>query len=201
MTGGHTEGVPAMRLFISKLGNRVLRWLMPGGYKTYTGIFRCYRREMLDGLVLDSDGKEIHLAILTKAEALGFKGVEVPATLRSRKRGSSKFRFKRTAISHILHGVHERPMMVFGMVGLVLLLVGVGLSVYLLVLSLSGTPVGDRPLLQFVVLLILVAMLMMAIGFMAVQNVILRNEIYKIASQNKRLADHIAKKEQPGQDA
>ena len=200
MAGGHTENVPAMRLLVSKLGNRVLRWLMPGGYKTYTGIFRCYRREMLGGLVLDSNGKEIHLEILTKAEALGFKGVEVPATLRSRKRGSSKFRFKRTAISHILHGVHERPMMVFGLIGLVLLLVGIGLAVYLLILSLSGTPVGDRPMLQFVVFVTLAAMIMMAIGFLAIQNVILRNELYKIASQNKRLADHIAKREQAGED-
>jgi len=189
MTGGHTENVPALRLFVSKLGNRVLRWLMPTEFKTFTGIFRCYRRDMLKDLVLDSEGKEIHLEILTKAEALGFKGVEVPATLRSRKRGGSKFRFRRTAISHILHGLHERPMVIFGLIGLVLLCVGVGLGVYAVVLSYSGVPMGDRPLLQFIVFLLLASMIVMGIGFLAIQNVLLRNELYKLASQNKRLAD------------
>lgn len=200
MPGGRTENVPAMRLLVSKLGNRVLRWLMPGGYRTYTGIFRCYRRRMLRSLVLDSNGKEIHLEILTKAQVLGFKGVEVPATLRSRQRGSSKFRFRRTAISHVLHGVHERPMVIFGIVGLVLLCVGMGLGAYLLILSLSGMPVGDRPLLQFVVFLTLAAMLMMAIGFLAIQNVVLRNELYKIASQNKQLAERMANVEDTGEE-
>jgi len=97
MSGGSTQGVPLNRLLISKLGNHVLRRLMPGRFHTYTGIFRCCRREVLDALVLKSDGKEIHLEIVTKSLALGFKAIEVPAVLHSRKKGKSKFRLKRTA--------------------------------------------------------------------------------------------------------
>ncbi len=191
MKGGRTQDVPAMRLLISKLGNRFLRWLMPGGFRFFTGVFRCYRREMLDGLVLESDGKEIHLEILTKALALGHKGVEVPTVLRGRKHGRSKFRFRQTAISHIIYGLHEKPMMMFGLTGLAMLAVAVGLGIYLLVLSASGVPVADRPLLQFAVFLGLIAALMAGIGFIAIQNVMLRNELYKIASRHKRIADRL----------
>ena len=190
--GGRIEGVPALRLMVSRLGNSVLRVFMPGGFHTFTGIFRCYRRAVLDDLVLGSDGKEIHLEILTKALALGLKGVEVSAVLRGRKRGRSKFRFRRTAVSHIVYGLHERPMVIFGLAGLGMLLVAVALAVWLLVLSASGVPVGNRPLLLFAVFLGLSAMGTVAIGFIAIQNVALRNELYKIASQNKRISDRLA---------
>ena len=195
MKGGGTQDVPAMRLLVSKLGNCVLRTLMPCGFHTLTGIFRCYRREMFRNLVLESNGKEIHLEILTKALALGYKGVEVPAVLRGRKHGRSKFRFRRTAISHIIYGLHEKPMAIFGMVGLGMLVAAVGLGIYLLVLSASGVPVSGRPLLQFVVFLGLIAMLIIAIGFIAIQNVMLRNELYKIAGQNKIISDRLEKME------
>jgi len=66
------ENVPFRRLWISKLGNKVLRLAMPNRIYTSTGIFRAYRRKVLDSLELESDGKEIHLEILSKAIALGF---------------------------------------------------------------------------------------------------------------------------------
>ncbi len=189
--GGRAEGVPRMRLWISRTGNWVLRRLMPGGFRTYTGIFRCYRREMIQSLVLHSDGKEIHLEIMTKALALGFKGVEVPATLRGRKRGRSKFRFRRAAASHIVYGIHERPMVIFGLVGLGILLLAVGMGIYLLVLSASGVPVAGRPMLLFAVFLALAAILAIAIGFIAIQNVALRKELYRLAGQSQAIADRL----------
>ena len=191
--GGSTEGVPAFRLLVSKLGNIVLKRFMPGDFHTFTGILRCYRRPMVDRLVLDSDGKEIHLEILTKALVLGFKGIEVPAVLTGRKRGRSKFRFRQTAVSHIVYALHAKPMAIFGLIGLAMLLVAVGMAIYLLVLSASNIPVGGRPLLAFAVFLGITAMLIMAIGFIALQNVVLRNEMYKIASQNKAIADRLDK--------
>ena len=52
---------------------------MPNRIYTSTGIFRAYRRKVLDSLELESDGKEIHLEILSKALALGFRVKEIPA--------------------------------------------------------------------------------------------------------------------------
>lgn len=186
MPGGGTENVPGMRLLISKMGNYVLRGMMPGGFRTFTGIFRCYRGELIRSLVLCSDSKEIHLEILTKAIALGHKGVEVPATLRGRKKGKSKFKFRRTASHHLMYAMHEKPTAVFGLVGLGMVVVAVILAVYLLVLSASGQPVANRPLLLLSVFLGLFGAVTIAIGFVSLQNVMLRNEIYKIATQNRQ---------------
>src|SRR4030042_3674904 len=58
---------------------------MPNRIYTSTGIFRAYRRKVLDSLELESDDKEIHLEILSKAIALGFRFKEVPAILTDRK--------------------------------------------------------------------------------------------------------------------
>jgi glycosyltransferase involved in cell wall biosynthesis len=188
---GGVEGVPVMRLLISRLGNAVLRRFMPGDFHTFTGILRCYRRGMVDRLVLESNGKEVHLEILTKALVLGFQGLEVPAVLRGRRRGRSKFRFRQTAVKHLIYGLHEKPMGVFGLVGLAMLLIAVGLGIYLLVLSAMGIRVGGRPLLAFVAFLGIAAMLILGLGFVSLQNVVLRNELFKIASQNKAIADRL----------
>lgn len=114
MPGGGVEGVPSLRLWISKLGNKILRFAMPNRIYTSTGIFRAYRKKVLDSLELESDGKEIHLEILSKAMALGYRVKEIPTILRGRRKGKSKFRFKRTAISHLVFSVFEKPMIVFG---------------------------------------------------------------------------------------
>ncbi len=191
MAGGGTENVPPLRLLISKMGNYVLRGMMPGNFRTFTGIFRCYRGDMVRGLVLCSDSKEIHLEILTKAIALGYKGVEVPATLRGRKKGKSKFRFRKTATHHLMYAMHERPVAIFGLAGLAMLAVSIGLAIYMLVLSASGEPVGNRPLLLLGVFLGLFGAVMVSIGFVSLQNVMLRNEIYKIATQNRRISQKL----------
>ena len=54
---------------------------MPNRIYTSTGIFRAYRRRVLDSLELESDGKEIHLEILSKVIALGYRVKEIPAIL------------------------------------------------------------------------------------------------------------------------
>jgi hypothetical protein len=115
--------------------------------------------------------------------------------LRGRKRGRSKFRFRRTAIRHIIYGLHERPMAIFGIVGLTMLLVAVLIGIYLLVLSASNTPVGGRPVLAFTVFMGTAGLLVVGIGFIALQNVVLRNEIYKLASQNKAISDRLNRME------
>ena len=95
MPGGGVQNVPFLRLWISKLGNKILRFAMPNRIYTSTGIFRAYRRKVLDSLELESDGKEIHLEILSKALALGYRVKEIPAILTGRKKGKSKFKLKK----------------------------------------------------------------------------------------------------------
>ncbi len=187
MPGGGVQGVPLIRLWISKLGNKILRFAMPNRIYTSTGIFRAYRKGVLDSLELESDGKEIHLEILSKAMALGYRVKEVPAVLRGRKKGESKFKFRKTAISHLVFSVFEKPMMVFGLLGLITLGIGGLIGMYIAYLRFLGLLTPGRPLITLALLLILGGIQILCFGFIAIQIVSLRREILRIQKENLEL--------------
>jgi dolichol-phosphate mannosyltransferase len=187
MPGGDVQDVPLFRLCISKLGNKILRFAMPNRIYTSTGIFRAYRRKVLDSLELESDGKEIHLEILSKAIALGFRVKEIPVILTNRKRGKSKFKFRKTTISHLAFSVFEKPMMIFGFIGILTLGIGFLIGLYVAYLRFLGTLTPGRPLITFAILLILGGIQILSFGFIAIQIVSLRREILRIQKANLEL--------------
>ena len=187
MPGGGVQDVPFLRLWVSKLGNKILRVTMPNKIYTSTGIFRAYRRKVLESLELESDGKEIHLEILSKALALGFGVKEVPAILTRRKKGKSKFKFKRTATSHLVFSMFEKPMILFGFFGLLTVGAGFLLGLYIVYLRYSGELTPGRPLITFALLLILGGIQILSFGFIAIQIVSLRKEILRIQKENLEL--------------
>ncbi len=195
MRGGRTEGVPLLRLWVSRVGNMVLRFSLPGRFKTITCMFRAYRRRVLESLELESTGKEIHLEILSKVLALGYRVKEVPATLRGRKRGQSKFRFRGTAISHLMFSILQKPMIVFGIVGIGLLIVGLIMGGYIIYLKYTGSLNPIRPLMTMVVLFLLGGIQLLSFGFIAILMGILRKEILKVQKENLELQKHLEKKE------
>lgn len=194
MPGGSVKNVPFSRLWISKLGNRILQYAMPNRIYTSTGIFRAYRRKVLDSLELESDGKEIHLEILSKALALGFRVKEIPAVLSSRKKGRSKFKFKKTAISHLIFSVFEKPMIIFGFLGLLTLGIGFLVGLYIVYLRYSGDLTPGRPLITFALLLIVGGIQILSFGFIAIQIVSLRREILRIQKENLELKNELLRK-------
>ena len=191
MPGGGVKDVPFLRLWISKWGNRILRLAMPNRIYTSTGIFRAYRREVLDSLELESDGKEIHLEILSKAIALGYRVKEIPAILTARQKGRSKFKFKKTAASHLAFSFFEKPMIVFGFLGILSLAAGFILGLYVAYLRYAGTLTPGRPLVTLALLLILGGIQILSFGFIAIQIVNLRREILRIQKGNKELKREI----------
>jgi glycosyltransferase involved in cell wall biosynthesis len=195
MPGGSVENVPFSRLWISKLGNRILRFAMPNRIYTSTGIFRAYRRKVLDSLELEADGKEIHLEILSKALALGFRVKEIPAVLSSRKKGRSKFKFKKTATSHLVFSLFEKPMIIFGFIGVLTLGIGLLIGIYVAYLRFAGELTPGRPLITFAILLILGGIQILSFGFIAIQMVSLRREILRIQKENLELKKEIRNKE------
>jgi len=197
MPGGSVKNVPFSRLWISKLGNRILRYAMPNRIYTSTGIFRAYRRKVLDSLELESAGKEIHLEILSKAMALGFRVKEIPAVLSSRKKGRSKFKFKKTAISHLVFSVFEKPMIIFGFLGLLTLGIGFLVGLYIVYLRFSGDLTPGRPLITFALLLIVGGIQILSFGFIAIQIVSLRREILRIQKENLELKKEFTKNVSP----
>lgn len=191
MPGGGVQGVPTFRLLVSKLGNKILRLAMPNRIYTSTGIFRAYRRKVLDSLELESDGKEIHLEILSKAIALGFRVKEVPAVLTGRKKGRSKFKFRKTAITHLAFSAFEKPMIIFGILGLLTVGVGLVTGLYIVYLRFAGQLTVGRPLITLALLLILGGIQILSFGFVALQIVSLRREILRIQKENLELKREI----------
>jgi glycosyltransferase involved in cell wall biosynthesis len=194
MEGGRTEGVPRKRLFVSWLGNKVIQLAMPERIHTLTCIVRCYRSEVIGSLDLESDGKEIHLEILSKVLAMGFHVREIPAVLTSRKKGASKFRFKSTAVSHLLFTIFERPTLLFGILGALLFLIGVGLGAYILLLYQAQALNPNRPLITLMVLFVLGGIQILSFGFLATQVHFLRKEVLlnrKALAHIKRLASPV----------
>jgi glycosyltransferase involved in cell wall biosynthesis len=191
MPGGRTVNVPFKRLLISRIGNLILGLAFPGHLKTITCVLRGYRREVLDSLELEADGKEIHLEILAKAISVGFKIKEIPAVLTARQKGKSKFRFKSTSISHLLFSFYQKPMVIFGLLGFLMVLVGIILGVMFVVQRYMGTLNPTRPIFILMILLLLAGVQMLSFGFISNQIGIIRKEIYKIQKGNKGIEKHL----------
>ncbi len=121
----HPEGkvinVPTQRAVLSKWGNRVLGLGFGGQFSTVTCIVRGFRREVIESLELVGDGKELHLEIIQKALLMGYRILEVPATLewRDKKRGSvpnrmaisefALFKMRKTVLSHLIFNYITNP--------------------------------------------------------------------------------------------
>jgi len=193
MPGGGVQNVPFHRLWISRFGNKILRFAMPNRIYTSTGIFRAYRRKVLDSLELESDGKEIHLEILSKALALGYRVKETPTILTGRKKGKSKFKFRKTTLTHLVFSVFEKPMIIFGFLGLITLGIGLLVSIYIVYLRFSGELTAGRPLITLALLMILGGIQILSFGFIAFQIVSLRREILRIQKENLELRNEIRK--------
>jgi len=101
MPGGRVEGVDPYRLSVSWLGNMVLSIVFGGRVCTITCVFRGYKKEVIRGLNLHLDKKDIHLEILAGLLGQRRKIVEIPAVLRLRKKGKSKFKLWKTSRSHL----------------------------------------------------------------------------------------------------
>ncbi|PLX11547.1 MAG: glycosyl transferase family 2 [Marinilabiliales bacterium] len=187
MKGGKTINVPPKRLFMSKLGNKILRIAFRGEFKTITCILRGYRKDVLNALSLDSEDKEIHLEILSKSLALGYKVVEIPATLTGRKKGTTKSKLKRISISHLLFSIFEKPVVIFSVLGSILLTAGIGFGLYISYLRFISQLNAGRPLFYLVVILILVGFQLLSFAIISGQNSMLRNEIYKLQSKLKKI--------------
>lgn len=187
MKGGRTENVPFYRLAISKLGNKLLGAAMPGNFSMVTQMFRAYRREVLDSLELEAERKEIHLEILSKALAAGFRAIEIPAVLKWRAAGTSTFKLKATSISHLLFSFYEKPALLFAFIGSGMACIGLFIGLYILVLWRLQALNPVRPMMTLLVLFMLSGVQLASFGFIGTQIAALRKEVIKIQRENRFL--------------
>jgi dolichol-phosphate mannosyltransferase len=193
MPGGDTIGIPAFRLFISKAANMLYRSAFSPQIYTSTCVVRAYRKDVIKDLDLESNDKEIHLEIISKLLANNNKIKEIPGTLTRRVVGKSSFKFRSHSVSHILFFIQEKPFALFGILGLFIMLVGF-LASTLLLCSRLGLVLNAEEYLIFrisspsaVLFLFLVAFQILGIGFIGIQNNILKKELFKMQSKLKSL--------------
>ena len=90
--GGVSDWGPVRRL-ISRGGSAYSRLVLGVEVHDLTGGFKCFRREVLEAIDLDSievRGYAFQVEMTYRAIRLGFKVVEVPIVFRDRRAGESK---------------------------------------------------------------------------------------------------------------
>jgi dolichol-phosphate mannosyltransferase len=110
--GGGVSNWGALRRGISRGGSAYARLVLGVGVRDLTGGFKCFRREALEALDLDSvdaRGYAFQIELTYRALQRGFKVVEVPIVFRDRIAGSSKM-----DSSIVREAVWRVPQMRFG---------------------------------------------------------------------------------------
>ncbi|WP_205679007.1 glycosyltransferase [Aquisphaera insulae] len=95
MKGGRQVGGPRLKKFLSRSAGLSLHWL--AGLPTHdaTNAFRAYRRDVLQGLPIESEGGFAYsLELTAKAHAAGRRITEIPSTWHDRSAGTSRFRLR-----------------------------------------------------------------------------------------------------------
>jgi dolichol-phosphate mannosyltransferase len=93
MKGGGVEGWGPHRLAISRLGNLYARAILGLPQRDLTGGFKCFRREVLEGLDLEAvncTGYGFQIELSWRASRQGFRIAEVPIVFPDRVQGTSK---------------------------------------------------------------------------------------------------------------
>jgi glycosyltransferase involved in cell wall biosynthesis len=139
---------------------------------------------------------ELHRFTPVLAAQQGWKVGEIPVHHRPRRHGRSRFGFERYArglldlISVLFMGRYQnRPLHLFGGMGLALFAIGFGICVYLTILKITGAAIGERPLLFLGVLLLVVGIQLGTLGLLAQMVVLTRREISPGASDEQLVAE------------
>ncbi len=173
-----------------KLPSKIANWLIGRitGVKIhdYGCTLKAYRSSVIKRLRLYG---ELHRFIPALASTVTStsKIIEIPVKHHPRIYGKSKYGISRTFkvivdlfFIWFLKKFMQKPIHFFGILGLILLLIGGGLFLYLVALKLTGHSIGGRPLLTISVLFILSGLQMFTTGI--ISEVLMR--IY-YESQNK----------------
>lgn len=163
---------PASKTLPSRLFNRVTAWLTGVPLRDFNSGFKAYRSAVVEELHLYG---ELHRFIPALAAWRGFRVDEVPVHHRPRRFGRSKYgsaRFWRGSLDLLtvlfLTRYTRRPLHLFGGMGLVAWAAGGAVNLYLVGLWLMGVrPIGNRPLLAFGILSMLVGLQFFCLGLLS----------------------------------
>lgn len=159
------------RLIPSRIANWLIAKVTGVSLHDYGCSLKAYRAE----LVLDMNlYGELHRFLPALAFIEGARIAEIPVRHHARLYGHSKYGIWRTFrvlmdlfTIFFMKKFLTRPMHVFGLFGLICMISGIVLGLYLTVVKLLGESIGDRPLLILAVVLFLTGVQLFSFGLLA----------------------------------
>lgn len=158
-----------------KLPSATANWLISTGtgvpLHDYGCALKAYRLEVVKGINLYGD---LHRFIPAIASYFGVTVTEVPVKYRTRQYGRSKYglgRITRVLLDlltvRFLLTYSTRPIQIFGLMGLLSLVIGVIIGIYLSFVKLVyGEGLAERPLLLLAILLVMVGVQLVTMGLL-----------------------------------
>lgn len=172
----------------SKIFNRVTSSLSGVELHDHDCGFKCFRLEVVKSLDLYG---ELHRYVPVLAYRQGFRITEITVEHHKRQHGSSKYgieRYMRGAFdsltTNFLLKYSDRPMYLFGRLGIWSALIGFVICLYLTIIWISGASIGSRPLLMLGILLIVVGIQFITMG-------LLGNMLVEFSRKDRYTEDHI----------
>jgi glycosyltransferase involved in cell wall biosynthesis len=155
----------------SQIANRLISWATGVHLHDYGCSLKVYRRDVLENIQLYG---ELHRFIPAIASWQGVEVAEVPVNHQARQFGSSKYGISRTVrvlldllTVRFLLSYGTRPMQIFGLIGLVSIITGFGIGLYLAFLKVAyNEALADRPMLLLSVLLLILGVQSISIGLL-----------------------------------
>jgi glycosyltransferase involved in cell wall biosynthesis len=171
------------KAFVSGVYNAICRWLF-GVQVTDLNSVKAYRREVMFGVPLRPDW---HRYMVVIAVADGFRLSSQPVPLYPRRAGRSKFNWKRIPVGifdliavwfQLRFG--RKPMLFFGLGGVILFLIGLLAGITALVLR-FGYGFGFRPLLNLVEIMVISGIILFGFGLLGEMIAGMQEETREIA--------------------
>jgi glycosyltransferase involved in cell wall biosynthesis len=164
-----------LAFFTRRIPSATANWLISRVTGVYLHDYGCalkiYRSEVVREIRLYGD---LHRFIPAIASYYGVRIAEVPVRYRPRQFGQSKYGIGRTVrvlldllTVRFLLSYSTRPIHIFGLLGFLSVLLGVGIGIYLTVIKfLYGAALAERPLLLFGILLVMVGVQLITMGLL-----------------------------------
>lgn len=170
---------PISKTIPSKFFNSVTSFFSGVSLHDFNCGLKAYRKEVTDSL--DVYG-ELHRYLPALAHWQGFRVTEIPVLHHPRRFGKSKFGTSRffkgflDLLSIVFTNRYgKRPLHLFGTIGTLLTLIGLGIDIYVSIEWSHGIPLSNRPILLLGILLIMVGVQLVSIGLLG--EMIVKNSV------------------------
>jgi glycosyltransferase involved in cell wall biosynthesis len=155
----------------SKIANGIISKVTGVKLHDYGCSLKAYRREVVKNIHLYG---EMHRFIPALASWMGIQVAEISVNHSARKYGRSKYGLGRTLkvvldlmTVKFLLDYATRPIQIFGLMGMVSLMIGSGIGGYLAILRLFfKEPLSDRPILLLAILLMMIGVQLIVMGLL-----------------------------------